>query len=213
VVDDQALTGPIASISTVAYTASVVSGSLASPGGDAGASNRLFDGDTATSIYSAGSGSGLEATVKITPTITGITTLRMFAGADPSNGSGGFRVNGRDYSHLLTTPGNWVAIPEATLDTFTLRNVTAAHNVSVGAIEVNGLLVTSGMRLSFATDRGLSHFRVGDTVVELGNGDEARGTVSAVDVAGRALTLIATTGVWDVGSAVKGPEHLALRLR
>lgn len=60
---------------------------------------------------------------------------------------------------------------------------------------------------------GLADFIVGDAVTEVGNGDDATGTVLSVDTTAKTITLSSSSGTWDVGSKVKGPLKTVSNVR
>jgi hypothetical protein len=66
----------------------------------------------------------------------------------------------------------------------------------------------AGATLTLTDSTNLSSFASGDAVTEVtaaGAAGDATGTVGAVDATTKTITLSATAGTWDVGSAVKGP--------
>ena len=63
----------------------------------------------------------------------------------------------------------------------------------------------AGNVLTLTDTTGLADFAAGDAVTEVGNGNDATGTVGAVDATANTITLSASAGTWDVGSQVKGP--------
>jgi hypothetical protein len=64
------------------------------------------------------------------------------------------------------------------------------------------------IQLQFADNSALDKIAAGDTVTEVGNGNDGVGLVYSVDIAAKTVDLSFVSGTWDVGSAVKGPVKL-----
>ena len=69
----------------------------------------------------------------------------------------------------------------------------------------------SSIQLELTDNTDLSLFQAGDNVTEIGNGDEATGSIAEVDSVSTppTITFLGTSGTWDVGSQVKGPVRSA----
>ena len=70
---------------------------------------------------------------------------------------------------------------------------------------INGKTLTT---LTLTDNTQLTNFAGGDAITEVtstGTAGDATGTVGSVDAVAKTITLSASAGTWDVGSAVKGP--------
>jgi hypothetical protein len=96
------------------------------------------------------------------------------------------------------------------IKTWVATGINGAQAILIG-LKVGGIWVKDGMsetRLTVTDATGLTDFGTGDAITEVtaaGVAGDATGTVFAVDATTKTITLSATTGTWDVGSAVKGP--------
>ena len=73
------------------------------------------------------------------------------------------------------------------------------------AAQTSGIANVAGNVLTLTDSTQLANFAAGDAVTEVGGGGDATGTVGSVDATAKTITLSATAGTWDAGSAVKGP--------
>ena len=109
-----------------------------------------FDGST--SSFSRPTGTE-EALVTLKQGFTSVTKLRFFVdngSSDTTLANNCFKVNGTDYSSLVTTTAGWKTIPEASFDNFSMKSNGTTSVARVYAIEVNGeILVDQG---SFGTN-------------------------------------------------------------
>ena len=106
-----------------------------------------FDGNLST--RSLGDSAGLTFTPSSAITVN--SSLRVYFGYSDSSATNVFKVNGTDYSSLITATGSntgWVTVPGITSITSIFYGVTpsGSEDSSVSAIEVDGrLLVDSGI--------------------------------------------------------------------
>jgi len=63
----------------------------------------------------------------------------------------------------------------------------------------------AGNVLTLTDTTDLAKFAAGDAITEVGNGNDATGTVGSVDTTANTITLTTQAANWDVGSRVKGP--------
>jgi hypothetical protein len=115
--------------------------------------------------------------------------------------------------------------------TLVYTSVTTTHGAATGKPTINGFSNTEwelnfGQRpwaypanatgfsplvrvpdrvLTFANNSQLANFAAGDSVTEVGNGNNGVGTVKSVNVPGLTMTLEGLEPNWDVGSTVRGP--------
>jgi hypothetical protein len=76
------------------------------------------------------------------------------------------------------------------------------------AAQTSGIASVAGNVLTLTDNTQLANFTAGDAITEVtstGTAGDAFGTVGAVDAVAKTITLTSGTGIWDVGSAVKGP--------
>lgn len=102
--------------------------------------SNIFDGDLTT--YTRPEGNA-EAQVDMTPPYdeSELTSLRFYIkneSTDPILDTDCFKVNGVDYSYLVTQTAQWITIPENRFDSFSMRSNGVSSVPNVFQVEING---------------------------------------------------------------------------
>jgi len=192
--------GPIYSNGVATSTGSFKSGNPATNG---------FDGNAAT--FCANSAVGVSpigtdwVEVTFTPALN-VTSTLDFLFWDPEHFQQ-VSINGGAYQ---VVPASVAPSISFTGTVSTIRFSSIEDNRGAGSFSGVGydgaILVDGATTLTLTDSTDLALLTAGDAVTEVGNGDDATGTVGVVDITARTIALSASSGTWDVGSQVKGPQ-------
>jgi hypothetical protein len=141
------------------------------------------------------------------------STVTQIRGGSGNNAANNCTLTWKDgggatTSQTISTPSLFATAapvsPPALVSELTITSLDNANIGIVGFYNASNVGVAiPQLVLTFSSSAGLSSMTAGDSVIEVGGGADASGTIGSINVAGPTITLSASTGTWTVGATLR----------